>query len=246
MEEIKKMSERILLKKKARQHLKRHYVLVTVLCALSIFFGTEFTNIVTNAQIFYDALNGQITVLDTLGVEVDQAASTKLLDDYIEDYFTKGQEKAALRMQELKDSTDPGSVLGRQRGILAAVMNNINSGQLTVTLGLALHSIIHSRQITAILMIFFSAALTALVWIFFRNLYRAVLRRAVLESRVYESFPIGHLFYFRAVRRWARASLTLLLESILEGLWWLTIVGGFIKHYSYFMVPFIEIGRAHV
>ena len=233
------MYERKTIKQLARQHLKRHYILITVLCAVSIFLGTEFTTIVDNAQIWYDALNGQITLLDTLGVQVDRIANTRLIDDYIEDNIVSGREKAAERMQTLRDSTDPRSVMGRQRGILAALMNNINSGQLTVTLGLALHSIIHSDQATAVFMILLSTALTAMVWIFLRNLYRAVLRRAVLESRTYETLPLGHLFHVRAVRRWVRASLTLLLETVCEGLWWLTVAGGMIKHYSYFAVPFI-------
>ena len=233
------MYERKAIKRQARQHLKRHYVLITVLCALSIFLGTEFTGIVSNAQIWYDMLTGQVTVLDTLGVGTDRIVNTKLIDDYIEDNIVSGREKAAERMQALRDSTDPRSVMGRQRGILAALMNNINSGQLTVTLGLALHSIVHSERLTAVIMILLSTALTALAWIFLRNFYRAVLRRAVLETRVYESLPVGHLFHFRAVRRWVRASLALLLETVCEGLWWLTIAGGFIKHYAYFMVPFI-------
>ena len=233
------MYERKAIKQQARKHLKRHYILITVLCALSIFLGTEFTNIVDNAQIWYDALNGRVTLLDTLGVQVDNIANARLLDDYIENNIASGPEKAAARMQMLKDSTDPRSVMGRQRGILAAVMNTINSGQLTVTLGLALHSIIHSEQVTAVFMILVSTALTALVWIFLRNLYRAVLRRAVLESRTYEDLPLSHLFHVKAVRRWVRASLSLLLETVCEYLWWLTIVGGGIKHYSYFMVPFI-------
>ena len=130
-------------------------------------------------------------------------------------------------------------MLGRQRGILAAAMNAINSGQLTVTLGMALHSIVHSGSIAAIIMILLSAALSAAVWIFLRNLYQAVLRRAVLETRSYDALPMSHLFYLKSVRRWVRAALTLLLESLFESLWALTIVGWPIKHYSYFLVPFI-------
>ena len=46
------MYDRKTIKQQARQHLRRHYVLITVLCALSIFLGTEFTGIVSNAQIW--------------------------------------------------------------------------------------------------------------------------------------------------------------------------------------------------
>ena len=165
--------------------------------------------------------------------------STKVLDDYIEDNLVNGRERAAERIQSLKEATDPHSMMGRQRGILAAFMNNVNSGQFTVTLGLAMHSILHSKKITAAIMILLSVLMSAFVWVFLRNLYKAVLRRAVLECRTYDVLPLGHLFFIKDLGRIKRTALTLLLETVYEGLWDLTIVGGVIKYYSYFLVPFI-------
>lgn len=130
-------------------------------------------------------------------------------------------------------------MLGRQRGMLAALMNNINSGKLNLTVLLALHSIVHSREAAAVLMILGGLALSALVWIFLKNMYQAVLRRAALELRTFDALPMSHLLFFKSVGRWRRAGLTLLLQSVYESLWGMTIVGGVIKHYSYFMVPFI-------
>lgn len=233
------MHDRRRIKYEARRHVSRHYFLLTALCAISVFFGTEFTNVVNNAQIFYDALTGRATVLDTIGTTTDQITDSILLDDYIEDNLRAGRENAAARLQELKSSAGEHSVLGRQKGILAAMMNNLNSGQLTVTLGLALHSIIHSEKITAVIMILGGFALTALIWVFVRNMYRAILRRAMLETRTYDTLPMSHLYYFKTVCRWTRASLTLLRMSVQEWLWMLTVVGGVIKHYAYFLVPFI-------
>ena len=233
------MYDRKGIKEQARQTMKRHYVLLVVLCAVSIFLGTEFTNVTSNTQLWYDMLTGQTTLLDIPGVVADRAANDKLLSDIISDNQMLGQEEAARRMQALKASTDASSMLGRQRGVLAAVMNNINSGQFSVTLTLALHSIIHSKEVASIIMILGGLAVAALVWVFFRNVYRAILRRAFLELRTYEALPMGHLLYLKSVKRWAKASLTLLLASIYETLWQMTIVGGFIKRYSYFLVPFI-------
>ena len=233
------MYDRKALKQRARQVMKRHYALLAVLCAISIFLGTEFTGVVDNAQTWYDILTGQTTVLDMEGATSNETLNDKLMDDFIRDSETMGQEEAARRMQELKDSAGPDSMLGRQRGVLAAIMNNINSGKLTVTLGMALHSIVHSRKVAGTLLIVGSMLLTVLVWIFLRNVYQAVLRRAALELRVYDALPMSHLLYLKSVRRWNRTALALLLETVYESLWMLTIVGGVIKHYSYFLVPFI-------
>ena len=231
------------LKQKSRKNVKRHYLLLIVLCAISVFFGTEFTTVTDKAQIFYDAIFGQVTTIEGIDTHMDRLSIQRIANQWIEETNDNRDgnedEAAAERMQALKDSSDPHSVLGRQRGVLAALMNNINSGKFTVTLGLALRSIIHSKKVVAILMILASTALNALVWIFLRNMYQAVLRRAVLELRTYEELPLSHLFYFKMVRRWAKAACSLLLTAIYESLWWITIVGGAIKHYSYFLVPFI-------
>ncbi len=233
------MIDRKAVKRQARSVMKRHYTLLVVLCAISIFLGTEFTNVVSNAQLWYDMLTGQETLLDIPGTVADRLMNEKLIDDLAQDNLTNSREEAARRMQELKASTDENAMLGRQRGVLAAVMNNINSGSLNVTVGLALHSIVHSGEAVAVLMILGGLALTATVWIFLKNLYQAMLRRAVLELRTYDTLPMSHLLFFRSVGRWVRASLSLLLMSVYLALWTLTIVGGLIKRYSYFLVPFI-------
>ena len=231
------------LKRKARGRLKKHYVLLTALCAIAIFFGTEFTIVEKNAQIFYDGLTDQITVLDTISPQIPresvEKASEDIIDQFIESRLVIRDEEAAARRKALEESTDPHSVMARQRGALAALMNTVNSGQLTVTFWMALRSIIRSGKVVGILMILASTALTALVWIFLRNMYKAVLRRAALELRTYDALPLSHLLHFKMVRRWNRAALSLLLQSIFQWLWWLTLVGGIIKHYSYFMVPYI-------
>ena len=237
------MSSRKELKQRARSRLRKHYVLLTALCAIAIFFGTEFNIVEMNAQQFYDSLTGQETVIDTISPQIARETMEKtsgdIIDEFIENRLIIRNEEAAERLKALKESTDPNSVLARQRGALAALMNTVNSGQFTVTLWMALHSIIRSGRVVGILMILASTALTALVWIFLRNMYRAVLRRAALELRTYDSLPLSHLLHFKMVRRWNNAALALLLESIFEMLWRLTIIGGIIKRYSYFLVPYI-------
>ena len=51
------MSDLKTIKQRARGVVKRHYVLVTLLCAISIFVGTEFNNVVNNAQTWYEFLS---------------------------------------------------------------------------------------------------------------------------------------------------------------------------------------------
>lgn len=227
------------IKQRARQNLSRHYLLLVVLCAISIYLGTEFTNVVSKAQDWYNVLTGQVTSLDLEGATERLGSSGKIIEDLINDNIAAGREEAAERMRALQAASDPNSALGRQKGVLASIANNINSGNLFAMIGTSLHSIVHSGQFAAALMILGGMALYGAVWIFLRNVYQAILRRAFLESRTYEAIPLSHLLHFRLVRRWVRVSLTLFLKSVYEFLWNLTIVGGVIKRYSYFLVPFI-------
>ena len=227
------------IKRRARRHIKRYYVLLVMLCAVSIFLGTEFTSVVENAQTWYDIVTGQPTELEVAGTKENRGALRKIFNDLIEDNLEAGREETAERMRQLQADTGGNPMLGRSRGVLAALMNNINSGHLYTILITSMHSILHSQQTAAILMILLALAVQAWVWIFIRNVYGVVLRRASLETRVYSAYPLNHLLFLRHVRRWLRASLTMLLAAILEILWWMTIVGGAIKRYSYFMVPFI-------
>ena len=234
------MYDRKAIKRQARQWLKRSYALLLVLCAVAVFLGTEeFASVVSNAQTWYDILTQQQTVVDVPGVTTDREVKDDVLTDLLNDNLAAGRDAAAQRLQTLKDSADGNAMLGRQRGILAAVMNNINSGKLNVTVAMALRSLVHSREAAAALLILGSLAVPVLVWIFLRNIYQSILRRAALELRRYETLPMSHLLYFKSVGRWVRASLTLLLTAFFQTLWDLTIVGGLIKRYAYFLVPYI-------
>ena len=226
------------LKRQARGSIKRHYMLIVVLCAVSIFLGVEFTGTASDAQTLYDMITGNVTSIDVGDQSISRNFWNQVLEDVIDNDLEQGREDAAKRIEEYKDS-DSSSILGRSRGILASIVNNISSGQLYITIATALYNISHSEGWTAALMILASLLLIVSVWVFFRNFYRAVLRRAMLEARTYKNFPPSHLLHINHVRRWMRVSMTLLLESVFQTLWNLTIVGGFIKYYSYFLVPYI-------
>lgn len=227
------------IRRQARGTVKRHYVLLTLLCAISIFVGTEFNNVTNNAQTWYEFLRGRQIQVALEGIGSDRSVWRKIASDLIEDNIEAGVVDAAQRKALLKEATSSKSVLGRQRGVLAAMMNNISSGYLMAMVTTAIHTAIHSRQVFSMLLVLAGLLVYLAVWAYLRNTYKAVLRRGVLEARRYEVVPVGHLMHIRLVRRWTRAALTLLMASVFEGLWFLTVVGGIIKHYSYFLVPFI-------
>ncbi|MCR4725444.1 MAG: DUF975 family protein [Clostridia bacterium] len=231
---------RRLWKQDAKAVVKKHYVLFVLLCLIAVFFGTEFQFVTSNAHENYRLLTGQ---------DPDGTGSVILIDDQsILDYTIgklTGKEADAENdthiAEKLEQMTEDrlAMIKGGQRGALSSVASFFTSGKIVDRIAEASLSLFQSTTPAAVLLILLSTGVVALVWIFLQNVYRAVLRRMFLEARIYDGVPLSRLLHFRVVRRWARASLAMLLESVYEVLWSLTIVGGVIKRYSYLMVPFI-------
>ena len=249
------------LKQNAKQVLKTHYLLLMIICLISIMYGTEFGFIKSNVQNLYDFIMGNpITIgeqsfklnnldlknpnLDDIKVEKDdtkeeRSTSDQVLDDIMDDNPEAGKEKAQAQLDEYKNSQVTNSVTGRNNGIFAALANDISSGNLYITLFEGVDSVVHSSKVTSAIFIVLSTSISLCFWVFIRNMITAIIRRVYLEARLYPEVPVNHMLFFRLVKRWTRVALTLLLATIFETLWYLTIVGGVIKHYSYRMVPYI-------
>ena len=228
------------IKRRARRTVKRHYVLLVAVCAVAILVGTEFSGLISQAQTWYDALTGQEIQPDAEGLhDGDATATGAVLDALLNGDADAGRQQADARLQAIVDESDPNAMLGHQRGVLAALINDVNSGRLTAMVGAALFSVSHSGTLSAALLIIGSLVVYAAVWVFFKNVLAAVVRRVLLDARTYKAVTLGHLLHFKAVRRWTRVSMTLLLKSVYETLWWMTIVGGVVKSFSYRLVPFI-------
>ena len=227
-------------KKAAKKTVRTHYVMAVILCMIAVFFGSEFVFIRTQAENLYAGITGQEIRLGGSLLKLDSlSARNKVISDLIEDNINAGREDAAEQLEAYKNAKISKDVLGRQKGIFASVANTVASGHLYMILFGGLHSLIHSTRIASALVVLGALILTILVWIFLKNMYRAVLRRAFMEARLYDSVPMSHLLHFRLMGRWRRAAITLLLQSVFEFLWALTVVGIFIKHYSYILVPYI-------
>ena len=254
-------------KKKAKQVVKSHYLLLVILCLVAVMYGTEFSFIKSNVENLYDFVSGNpITIgsesfklnnidiknidlknidIDDIRVEnpdedeVEEETKDKVFNDIIDDNAEAGKEKAQEQLDKYKNSKVTNTITGRNSGIFAAIANDFSSGKLYIIIFEGVNSIIHSSKTTSGIFIFVSLLVSVAFWIFIKNMIGGVLRRVYLEARIYKEVPINHVLFFRLVKRWTNVALTLLLVWIFECLWALTIVGVMIKHYSYRMVPYI-------
>lgn len=140
---------------------------------------------------------------------------------------------------EQKQQEKESRILGRRRGVFASVVNSVASGELLVAAASAVDSLVGSKNLALAILIVCAMLLYFAFWMFGTNMYVVISRRIFLEGRCYQRIPMQRLLFLLRIKRWGRVSRTMLAASVYRLLWDLTVIGGVIKRYSYYMVPFI-------
>lgn len=233
------METRKEMKKQARKSLKKHYWIFVVACLIAAFFGTEFAGSLEITRVYSPEdiavttqLNG-ITASIILDDRMDDLINAMLDGNFDESRQISGEITQKFEASKEEKAQQKG------RGVLAMVMNSITSGSYAVTILSAIRSILGSDSAALVVFILGSLVLTFLIWFFLLNMWRAASRRIFLEGRIYERVPIQRFLFFIRIKKWTKAAATMFLSALFLTLWSLTIVGGMIKRYSYFLVPYI-------
>lgn len=140
---------------------------------------------------------------------------------------------------EQKQQEKESRILGRRRGVFASVVNSVASGELLVAAASAVDSLVGSKNLALAILIVCAMLLYFAFWMFGTNMYVVISRRIFLEGRCYQRIPMQRLLFLLRIKRWGKVSRTMLAASVYRLLWDLTVIGGVIKRYSYYMVPFI-------
>ncbi len=131
-------------------------------------------------------------------------------------------------------------IFGHTNGVFASLLTSFGSGTIYDSIFLGISSILNSELAGLIILIIISLFLSFIVWYLFSNIFSVSARRIFLESRIYKNIiPQRFLFTF-SVKQWMNVCRVMLVKYIYNFLWYFVfLVGGVIKHYSYFLVPFI-------
>lgn len=219
------------LKSKARARLKKCYWMLLVLCLLyailNIDYGSSFTALKTDysesgvtevsqfAKVFADIATGQT-----------ETETKKETDDYIK------EQEAVTNQYGLVS-------VGHSRGVFAQLVNDFSSGKMLLTLNSAISSMLHSKSAAIAIMIVLSLLFVIFIKVFVINIFYVTTKRAFLEMRIYDAVPMNRFLYLLRLDKVKNAILGILLYDVYYFLWSLTIVGAFVKRFSYYMVPYI-------
>ena len=125
------------------------------------------------------------------------------------------------------------------RGVFAIAVNKIADGSLHNIVNNTIMSLAGSSEFWQSFGIVVSSLVSMTYWVLVTHTFVVILRRLFMEMRVYEEVPPYRALYLHSARCWGHTSLALLRVAIQRGLWWLTIIGGAIKTFSYYLCGFI-------
>ncbi len=244
---LKTMKTRKQMKRLGRESLKKHYVIFVAACLIAAFLASEFTgslNFFTaqNYEASYEQvqsdLNGDGTF--TIKTKVDSIGWGDVIRIIVEDNMQAGKEMAQeIRQNAIDDSENGNPMFGRTRGVLSNIVNQVSSGSIIVTAAAAIGSITGSDNLGILILIIIGALGMFAFWFLIQNTFPVVIRRVFLEGMIYDRVTTQRFVFLLRVKKWLKASWIMFVKYIYYTLWCLTLVGIAVKHYSYFLVPYI-------
>ena len=222
----------------AKTNLKTDYVIFVIACLLAAFFGSAYSSTLssftlTKPTAIIETLSGNI--VETSSVSVDS-----ILTDLIVDRIKKGDiKKEDLISDPNEDYKLGGLEFGHAKGVLSSIVNELSTGKALVYVLEAANSITNSTRVATDILIGVVAFIMLSITVFVKNSFKVAFRRIFLEGHTYDYVKLPRFLFLFRVNKYIKATWTLLVTSIYQLLWDLTIVGGIIKKYSYAMVPYI-------
>ena len=130
MEKIRH-EQRVEIKKRAKDVVRSHFILLVIICLVVSYYGTELNFVTDNVELLWKYVTGQPIEWADDNLKIDNSrTSDKVLQDLINDNYKAGKTHAAIQLEEYRQQKLTNDVKSRKNGIFAAVANNISSGNL--------------------------------------------------------------------------------------------------------------------
>lgn len=213
------MKTRKEMKKFAKQNIKKHIVLFILVLAISSFIGAEFKG----------------SLYSTVANDNDVLVS--MVDSIKQNGIEKTVENIQQNVEETKKSGN--DFFGRSNGVLASSFNAISTGSVYLVGFSVFKNLTNSSATSLTISIIIAMIVYFIFWYYIVNVFQVLTRRMFLEGRTYKKVPFSRLMFLKRTKKWNKVSRAMLRKDIFLSLWYLTIIGGMIKEYSYLMVPYI-------
>lgn len=214
------------MKVAAKKAQRKHYWMIVAICLFALVFGVAYTS----------------STLSVSTPQTEDSTQSNDMYDVLQDLAVGNENDAREKVKQNQEqivNNDTDATFGRRRGVIASLLNSFASGSMVIAVADAINSVTHNGGVSIAVPVILSLAVYIFVWLFIQETYRIVMARMLLEGRSYNKLPASRFFYPIHTRKWPRMAWTMFVENVFLFLWSLTIVGFFIKQYSYRMVPYI-------
>lgn len=229
------------IKTRARQTVKKHYMMLVMVSLIAVFLGLQSSSFDNFVRMYSSESVGTDTegMTDTR-VAVGNTGLVDVLNQTMSGDTEEGRKLSeALKKEEIERSGEENRILGRSRGALSKIVNGITSGSLFVMFVSGINSLFGSKNLGSLILIMLAFAGVLGFNFLIVNTYTVISARMFLEGRIYDKLPAQRFVFLLRVKRWMKVSLAMLKYTIYQALWMLTVIGGVIKYYSYSQVPYI-------
>lgn len=219
------------MKVAAKKAQRQHYWMIVAICLFASVFGVAYTSSTLSVS----------TNISISTPQTEDSTQSNDMYDVLQDLAVGNENDAREKVKQNQEqivNNDTDATFGRRRGVIASLLNSFASGSMVIAVADAINSVTHNGGVSIAVPVILSLAVYIFVWLFIQETYRIVMARMLLEGRSYNKLPASRFFYPIHTRKWPRMAWTMFVENVFLFLWSLTIVG-FIKQYSYRMVPYI-------
>lgn len=221
------MWERKKLKSKAKKMLRRQYFTMIAVCFILAFVAGEYGDSLFGIT-FYDASK-----------EVASVESVKLQESISQNLDLPEQEPETKQYTFTKPYGER-VVMPNSRGVFAKIVRNMNAnGSLFLGIVHTMLPLLKNSQGAQLILSFMGVLVAFLWWFLVQNTLLVGEKRFFLEKVNYTEVPFRALLMPWRVGEGFNVAAAMAWKSICHFFWYLTIIGGIIKHYSYMMVPYI-------
>lgn len=220
------------MKVAAKKAQRKHYWMIVAICLFASVFGVAYTSSTLSVS----------TNISISTPQTEDSTQSNDMYDVLQDLAVGNENDAREKVKQNQEqivNNDTDATFGRRRGVIASLLNSFASGSMVIAVADAINSVTHNGGVSIAVPVILSLAVCIFVWLFIQETYRIVMARMLLEGRSYNKLPASRFFYPIHTRKWPRMAWTMFVGNVFLFLWSLTIVGFFIKQYSYRMVPYI-------
>ena len=227
-------------KLRAKENVKKHYVLFVLSLLLAAYLGSAYASTLSGIQttdpkvVVNNVVSGNTFMVKTISPD-------SVLNELLAGRLKEGKANSEELFESNENATTNIGALeiGRAKGVLSGLVNNISSGKFIVIVFETILSVTESESIATAIFIILTAMVILAATIFIKDTYKIAFRRVFLEAYQYDKVKVSRFLFLFRVKKFIKASLTIFIVDIYQLLWDLTIVGGIIKKYEYYMVPYI-------